>query len=167
MPKPAIPWYQRLTQAPDSDCWLFSGSLDTDGYGQVFRATRKNPTTVRVHRLAWEEVNGPIPAGMRVLHSCDVRACCNPAHLFLGTQQDNVTDMMQKGRFKGRSSLNALKTHCPQGHEYTPENTKVYRGMRSCVRCYKERGLARYYRKKAELAEAVALIRKQRAASKK
>ena len=58
--------------------------------------------------------------------------------------------MVNKGRFKGRAALNALKTHCPQGHEYTPDNTKVYNGMRSCRQCYKERGLARYYRLKAK-----------------
>jgi len=150
MGRKATPWQQRLIRAADSDCWLFSGSRTNDGYGCIHR----NGKTVRLHRLAWEEANGPIPAGMRVCHTCDVPACCNPAHLFLGTQQDNVTDMVNKGRFKGRSSLNALKTHCPQGHEYTPENTLTYRGMRSCKLCSNTRALALYYRRKqARLAQ--------------
>jgi hypothetical protein len=149
MGKAAVPWQARLIQQTGSDCWIFSGSLNDDGYGQIRVGGRKGKT-IRVHRLAWEEVHGPIPDGMTVCHTCDVPACCNPAHLFLGTQQDNVQDMMNKRRFVGRAALNALKTHCPQGHEYTAENTRTYRGMRSCVACYKERGLARYYRLKAE-----------------
>jgi hypothetical protein len=143
----AFPWQQTIPD--DDECWLWGGSLDTHGYGHV----RHGGKLVSVHRLSWEEANGrPVPPGQGVLHSCDVPACWRPRHLFLGTQQANVADMVNKGRFKGRAALNALKTHCPQGHEYTPENTKVYRGMRSCVRCYKERGLARYYRLKAEAA---------------
>ena len=145
--KTAIPWQDRLIPEPNSGCWLWEGSTTRDGYGLVTIAPRKSPH--RVHRLAWEQAYGPIPEKMSVLHRCDVPACCNPAHLFLGSQQDNVTDMVTKGRFKGRSSLNAIKTHCPQGHEYTPENTYLYNGMRSCKACSNARALAIYYRRKA------------------
>jgi len=134
MGKPPIPWQSRLVQQANG-C-----------YGSIRVGGRKGKT-VKLHRLAWEEAFGPIPDGMSVCHTCDVPACCNPAHLFLGSQQDNVTDMMNKGRFKGRASLNALKTHCPQGHEYTPENTMTFNGMRSCRRCMNERS-ARYHRLK-------------------
>ena len=140
----ALNWKDRLSKQSDG-CWIFQGSLNADGYGQISRDGRG----VRLHRLAWEEANGPIPKGMRVCHRCDMPACCNVAHLFLGTQQDNVTDMIAKGRFKGASHLNALKTHCPRGHEYTPENTLTYRGMRTCRQCNKERSLGRYYAHKA------------------
>jgi hypothetical protein len=136
------PWQERLVKQPDG-CWIFQGSLNNDGYAQI----RHDGRTVRLHRLAWEAVNGPIPKGMRVCHSCDTPACCNVAHLFLGTQRDNVRDMVIKGRFKGRASLNAVKTHCPQGHEYTPENTMTFNGMRSCRQCMNERS-ARYHRAK-------------------
>jgi len=135
----ATPWQDRLTKQADG-CWIFQGARSTDGYGQV----RHDGRTERVHRLAWEAANGPIPADMRVCHSCDVPACCNPAHLFLGTQQDNVTDMIEKGRFKGRSYLNSLKTHCPYGHEYTTANTMTYNGMRSCRQCMNERSAAHH-----------------------
>jgi hypothetical protein len=50
------------------------------------------------HRAAWEAENGPIPSGLHVLHECDVPACINVAHLFLGTPLDNVSDMISKGR---------------------------------------------------------------------
>jgi hypothetical protein len=158
MGKAAVPWQARLIQQPGSDCWIFGGSLNSDGYGNIRVGGRKGKT-IKVHRLAWEEANGPIPDGLTVCHTCDVPACCNPAHLFLGTQQDNVADMVNKGRFKGGSSLNALKTHCPQGHAYTPENTLTYRGMRSCRQCNKERSLARYYAKKAASNDAGTAVR--------
>jgi hypothetical protein len=143
----AIPWQDRLIPEPNSGCWLWEGAVTNDGYGMICR----NGTTLRVHRLAWEEVNGPIPDGLNVCHTCDVPACCNPAHLFVGTQQDNVSDMRAKGRFKGGSSLNTLKTHCPQGHEYTPDNTYLYNGMRSCKACSNARALALYYRRKGRM----------------
>lgn len=53
------------------------------------------------HRVAWEKAYGPIPKGMNVCHHCDNRSCINPDHLFLGTQKDNVDDMLKKGRGKG------------------------------------------------------------------
>lgn len=139
-----IPWQSRLIPEPNSGCLLWEGAVTRDGYGLV----RRNNTNHRVHRLAWEEAKGPIPEGLNVCHTCDVPACCNPDHLFLGTQLDNVADMRTKGRFKGGSSLNALKTHCPQGHEYTPDNVYLYNGMRSCKACSNARAAGFYSRRK-------------------
>ena len=85
---PARRNYQQL--GPD-DCWPWLGRLDKDGYG-LFGQHHK------AHRAAYEDQVGPIPAGMSVLHSCDYRACCNGAHLFTGTQQDNLADMRAKKR---------------------------------------------------------------------
>jgi hypothetical protein len=58
--------------------------------------------TISTHRLAWELVNGPIPEGMHVLHRCDEPRCCNPDHLFLGTQAENMADMHRKGRSRNQ-----------------------------------------------------------------
>ena len=100
---------------------------------------RRGGRNVLAHRYAWEQANGPIPDGMYVCHHCDVRACINLDHLFLGTPSDNEQDKLQKGR--GRyAPWNNGKTHCIRGHEFTPENTRIdKRGHRVCRTCARER----------------------------
>jgi hypothetical protein len=75
-------------------CWLWTGGQNRNGYGQW--SFRSRPTVT--HRIAWMLTHGPIPEGMQVLHRCDVRLCCNPDHLFLGTTADNMRDKTEKGR---------------------------------------------------------------------
>lgn len=81
---------------PDS-CWEWQG-FQHNGYGWL----TSNKRCYRAHRLTWELTNGPIPEGMSVLHRCDNPPCCNPAHLFLGTDLDNVQDAIRKGRRASR-----------------------------------------------------------------
>lgn len=90
-----------------ADCWLWNMSTFGFGYGQLNIAKKH----VSAHRRAWELWNGAIPEGMCVLHRCDVPACCNPAHLFLGTRTDNQKDMAAKGRAASgeRNSQSTLK----------------------------------------------------------
>jgi hypothetical protein len=76
-------------------CWLWTGNTK-NGYG-VFHASPRRPH-VTAHRFAYEELVGPIPPGMVLMHTCDVRACVDPAHLRLGTARDNMADMVAKGR---------------------------------------------------------------------
>lgn len=81
-----------------SGCWLFKGTTNQDGYGQLIWQRKISGA----HRLMWLEVNGPIPQGLCVLHKCDTPACCRPDHLFLGTQASNVKDMDRKKRRRNR-----------------------------------------------------------------
>lgn len=76
-------------------CWLFPSVHRVSGYGQFSPTPRQN---VLAHRFAWEITHGPIPDGIDVLHECDVRNCVNPAHLWLGTNDENMADMVAKGR---------------------------------------------------------------------
>lgn len=84
----------RVGPRPDSGCWMWLGSDQGKGYGNVGHEGR----TQRAHRVSYKLFVGPIPDGLHVLHKCDVRLCVNPDHLFLGTNADNVRDMVEKGR---------------------------------------------------------------------
>lgn len=81
-----------------SGCWLFEGNGDNGhGYHHMCRSGR-DEGHVYVHRFSYEIHHGPIPDGLEVMHSCDVRNCVNPAHLSVGTRRDNIVDMIRKNR---------------------------------------------------------------------
>ena len=77
-------------------CWIWIGLKNKKGYGRF--SVSRSIGMLLAHRLSWEIHRGSIPSGMCILHRCDVPACVNPEHLFLGTRQDNNQDMIKKGR---------------------------------------------------------------------
>jgi hypothetical protein len=89
-------FWGRVERADPDSCWEWTRARFRSGYGALRNLETKQ--TVYAHRVAWELTNGAIEKGLCVLHRCDNRPCCNPNHLFLGTDADNVRDMDAKGR---------------------------------------------------------------------
>lgn len=86
-----IRFWEKVDIRGEDDCWEWTLSKYRTGYGQVSGG-------LYAHRMAWELSHEPIPSGMIIMHTCDNRACCNPNHLRLGTDLDNVRDKYSKGR---------------------------------------------------------------------
>jgi len=116
------------------DCWLWTGTQGRHGYG-VFKV---RPMMYRAHRIAYELIKGEIPLGLNVCHKCDTPLCVRPDHLYVGTQKQNIGDSIRARRHT--SCLLAERTHCPQGHEYSPGNVRYKRATgRQCRTCERER----------------------------
>lgn len=143
---------QRLLEKipPGEGCREFTGAKNQAGYGefQVSRGVKR-----QAHRILWILVNGPIPDGLLVCHTCDNPPCCNLDHLFLGTTRDNALDAKAKGRLRGNTvnsgQINRSKTHCPKGHPYSednvahPKRSDGYVGRR-CKTCHRLQESKRY-----------------------
>ena len=154
--KPTDPAYDDLMLAyiksrlvvDANGCWLWQGFIHPDsvlksgprtgdvvrgGYGKTSYRGRSQP----VHRVMWTILRGAPPPKIQVCHTCDVRHCCNPDHLWLGTNQQNIQDMVNKGR--GPCGEKAKKTHCVRGHAYaeygfTCPSNPTFRKCKICDR---------------------------------
>lgn len=118
----------------EKGCWLFGGSKNTWGYGQISYRNKR----WMVHRLVYTLKIGPIPPdgdhGRSILcHTCDEPACVNPYHMWVGTEKDNMKDAARKKRWPRQH-----KTHCKRGHPLSGDNLRINKTMRQCVAC--ERG---------------------------
>lgn len=87
-------WNFVYDKSNPEDCWLWSGALNTNGYG-VFGFAKK---VHLAHRWIYEQLKGKIPEGMMLCHKCDEPTCVNPNHMFIGTALDNARDAIAKGR---------------------------------------------------------------------
>lgn len=137
-------WHEKLHIARlfargrrEGECLIWTGKLTHDGYGQ--RSWRGK--SAYVHVIAYELAHGPVPGGMELDHQCNRRACFETAHLKTVTHRANVLRSTV-----ALPAVNARKTHCPQGHPYSPENTwRSKTGARQCLTCCRRRAKARYH----------------------
>ena len=128
---------ERLHREEGSECWWF---LDGEAVGRGYKYISWQGRGLMAHRFAYELFIGEIPDGLLVLHSCDTPPCVNPAHLRIGTHAENVKDLYSRGRH--RTNGFDKRDHCPQGHEYTTENTYLFENRRYCRSCHKEHSSA-------------------------
>lgn len=111
-------------------CWAWLGAFDPHGYGKMWDGR----TNVRAHRLMYELHVGEIPNGLVIDHLCRNTACVNPSHLEPVTIRENTL------RGFGPASINARKTKCKNGHDFSIENTYVNpQGRRTCRTCQRSR----------------------------
>jgi len=133
--KPAIKTtIERFEERVDKsgDCWLWTGFVNTDGYGQFGASGKK----VYAHQFSYELYIGKIPEGKKLIHSCRIMNCVRPKHLEAVIWK-KTTRRGETGKASGAQML--AKTHCPQDHPYNEENTYRYpNGRRECRICRAE-----------------------------
>ena len=123
---------------PAGECWEWTGGVG-GGYGRIRRARKEvrahgGPCHLQAHRWAYEFLIDEIPAGLQLDHLCRNQLCVNPYHL------EPVPQIVNLHRGMGFTPILAAKTHCPAGHEYSVENTRIKtsstgRPGRCCKRC--------------------------------
>lgn len=115
---------EQITRTP-TGCWQWNGWTNQHGYGRV-GAGGRGGASLLVHRVLFEIVAGPIPAGLELDHLCRNHRCVNPAHLEPVTHAENM-----------RRGATATKTHCVNGHAFDEINTAIHNGARRCRSCHR------------------------------
>jgi hypothetical protein len=136
---PDVLFWRHVVRRGPNECWGWIGAKHPFGYG-CFEHRRLKQTLA--HRISYILLVGPILDGLELDHLCRNPQCCNPAHL------EPVTGKENKARGTGVGAKNITKTHCPHGHEYTPDNTWTSKmNERNCITCKRENA-RRYYERK-------------------
>jgi hypothetical protein len=125
-------FWPKVDKDGPNGCWLWRASTTRKGYGLFWIGH----THVPAHRYAYELLVGPIPEGLQLDHLCRVRNCVNPEHLEPVTGLTNARRGIAGAVSAARQRA---KTHCPYGHEYSPENTRIDKsGWRQCRACKRQ-----------------------------
>lgn len=127
--------FMAFVEKADSGCWNWTGTCQKNGYSAFGIAGK----TVRGHRWSYEHFVAPIPDGLEIDHLCRNRKCVNPSHLEPVTRKEN--------------SRRAMRSHCVNGHEFTPENIYMHSGRRYCRTCRRIRVREYQRRKNAQSKE--------------
>ncbi len=145
---PTLEHFLKYVNRQLDGCWLWIGTIKNSlGYGSF----HYNKNSFSAHKMSWTLYNGEIPKGLVVRHQCDTPRCVNPKHLLLGTQKQNMQDMVKRGRH-----ANQQKTHCKNGHPLAGDNlrmkTQRTKKVRRCIICIKATA-NRNYAKRMALAK--------------
>ena len=128
---------------PATGCWLWRGELNREGYG-IFKVRIGDGKRVKysAHRVSYEVFVGPLLNGAYACHTCDVRSCVNPGHIYAGSHKRNMEDMAVRGGGKVSHPGAPKREFCRRGHAMTPENRLGALGR--CKTCRKAYKLAKY-----------------------
>lgn len=130
--KPLLERMKKHVILGDGGCILWTGYRARSGYAYITR----DHVPMLAHRVAYEELVGPIPSGLTIDHLCRVRHCVNPEHMEPVTIGVNVRRRQLSAEARRGMAHNATRTHCPQGHPYDEANTYLDRkGKRYCRAC--------------------------------
>ena len=123
-------------------CWIYTGFRNKKGYGRTTYKGRQ----VLVYNITYGLLIGKVKHGLELHHKCNTPACVNPYHLQQVTHRQNMIDFGTTNY----CAIQAKKTHCKNGHEFTPENTyKIHHGKnRNCKKCCKQLAKRNYERRK-------------------
>ena len=142
MARPRVDAFERICKQVEWDkygCLMWTGSYRIS-HMSLYGRIGIGKDLVLVHRIVYEYTRGEIPKGLTIDHLCDNTLCISPYHLDVKTLRDNLL------RGNSVSAINARKTHCPKGHEFTLQNTMISSGRRRCRTCNRQHRLNTYYR---------------------
>jgi hypothetical protein len=124
-------FHSKILKGAADECWPWLGHKDKKGYGRwMYTVSLNKRVSIRPHRMALFLASGTQPVGLLACHRCDNPPCCNPAHLFFGTSQDNMTDAANKGRMAS-GDKNIMRRHPELSHFNGKKNPQwIVRGRR-------------------------------------
>lgn len=135
-------FWSKVDKRNDDECWEWHGCRHPVGHG---RFNQGKDGHIYAHRFSYRLAHGSLPNGLVIHHKCFNPPCVNPKHLEAITHGDNL-----KAGPRGPAYEKSRITHCPKGHEYTPENTRRKKSSwgRECIECERIRSRNRYHRLK-------------------